>query len=638
MVYTHFFNPDLVPSLGVLNSCAKTHSDPYIYTNLVGEIVGVSPIFLDFFGFNSVDDIPPLEQWLDPQGVELSVILAQSGQYRAKVILGSKMYDVALRTEVIILGNEFIVAMVLRDTSVLERAKAAERYFDKFKRKLLTNISHEFRTPMNAIIGFVDLLSSSPLSSWQQEYVDLAGKSAHSMMRNIENLLELMQVESGGIRTNMREFNPFDLFESFILQFEEQASSKEIQWSVLIDPRLPLEMMGDQDKIVTILRNLIQNAIKFTPVSGQVLLEIIMVKKNHVTIEVEYAISDTGIGIDNARMKTLLRPFSSAWENQRHGQDGMGVGLSLSHKYIDMMDSHLMLASEVGRGSRFSFRLVHPVAEPTYLAPIEGKRIALYSQEPHSTQNVLLEKYLTLFGLEITTLSSLITPALNQCDVLVIDVPHLSYSQVESIKSIYIHLQIVTVGDKGFHDEANLLRQVIKSIITLPLLPMNLYKALSNLEKTTQDSPLQHFSKETNAQNKILNAKILLAEDNPINLKLLETILKQNSFIVTGVDNGQKAVDAYLKEHFDLVLMDIDMPVMDGLTANRLIKEIDKRDSRGYIPVIALTAHALIGDRERIIQAGLDAHLAKPIDKSFLLQTIDRYLNISLEKKNSSAV
>jgi signal transduction histidine kinase/ActR/RegA family two-component response regulator len=637
MVYTRLFNPLLVPSLGILTSCAKTHSDPFIYANLVGEIVGVNPIFMDFFGFKDVNEIPPLEEWLDPQGAELSSVLSQSGQYRAKVIFESKMYDMALRTEVMVLGDEFVIAMVFRDTSALERAKAAERYFDKFKKKLLTNISHEFRTPMNAIIGFVDLLSSSPLSSWQQEYVDLAGKSAHSMMRNIENLLELMQVESGGIQTHMREFNPFDVFESFSMQFEEQIASKEIQWSVLIDPRLPIELMGDQDKIITILRNLIQNAIKFTPVSGQVLLEIMMVKKNHATIEVEYAISDTGIGIDSTRMKTLLRPFSSAWENQRHGQDGMGVGLSLSHKYIEMMDSSLMLASEVGRGSRFSFRLVHPINDPTYLEVIEGKRVALYAYEPLSTQSVLLEKYLELFELQMTPIASLVNPDLNQCDVLLIDVPHLSSSQVETIKSIYPHLQIVAVVDKDYHEREQFLRGLLKAVITPPLLPTNLHKALAHLEKTVMENILEKPNAEGLIQS-IKNAKILVAEDNPINLRLLETILKQNAYIVKGVENGQKAVDSYLKEKFDLVLMDIDMPVMDGLTANRLIKEIDKHDSRGFVPVIALTAHALIGDRERIIKAGLDAHLAKPIDKSFLLQTIERYLKMAYEKKNSGIV
>jgi CheY-like chemotaxis protein len=182
------------------------------------------------------------------------------------------------------------------------------------------------------------------------------------------------------------------------------------------------------------------------------------------------------------------------------------------------------------------------------------------------------------------------------------------------------------------------LRKTLEAIIMTPLLPSSLYKTFSTLGKTVSRDELPEVVVENKAEFTIENAKILVAEDNPINLKLLETILLQHNFKVTAVENGQKAVDAYLQDSFDLVLMDIDMPVMDGLTANRLIKEIDKRDNRGFTPVIALTAHALIGDRERIIRAGLDAHLAKPIDKNFLLQTIDRYLELTYAKRKGLSV
>ena len=182
------------------------------------------------------------------------------------------------------------------------------------------------------------------------------------------------------------------------------------------------------------------------------------------------------------------------------------------------------------------------------------------------------------------------------------------------------------------------LRNVVEATIVTPLLPSTLHKTFSTLGKTASMEESHEATGESVYKAARKNAKILVAEDNPINLSLLKTILRQHNFQVTAVDNGQKAVDAYLKESFDLVLMDIDMPVMDGLTANRLIKEIDKRDNRGFTPVIALTAHALIGDRERIIQAGLDAHLAKPIDKNFLLQTIDRYLDLSYQKRKIVSV
>ncbi|MDD5211533.1 MAG: response regulator [Sulfuricurvum sp.] len=630
MNYTDLFKEKFLSSIEILTSCANLHSDPFVYTYLSGEVCGVNKPFLALFGINDVSDVSSIEQWLIPQGVDLSFLLSQSGEYRGKITTQGKDYDITAHSEVILLGDDPIIAIVLRDTSVIERARAAERYFDQFKKKFLTNISHEFRTPMNAIIGFTDLLKGSPLSSWQQEYVDMVSKSASSMMRNIENLLELMQVESGSVHAALQAFSPLETFETFLMQFKELASSKEIQLMFLIDPRLPKMMTGDQDKIVAILRNLIQNAIKFTDDNGQVLVEIIIVKTENRSIEVEYAVSDTGIGIDAQHIKTLLRPFASAWENQRRGKDGLGIGLSLSHKYVDMMDSHLMLASKQGIGSRFSFRIKHKISEVGSFEFVEGTQAAIYSHDPSSAQTALLHKYLDLFNLKITPITTLVNRVLFDANVLFLDAPHISKAQIESLKTTYPELEIVPIIEVNYSERADSLLEVVKSVVTLPLLPSTLHKTLSVVWNTM---PKEYILKSAEVQSipRQEDIKILVAEDNLINLRLLETILLQQNFKVTAVDNGQKAVDAYLKEPFDLVLMDIDMPIMDGLTANRLIKEIDKRDNRGFTPVIALTAHALIGDRERIIGAGLDAHLAKPIDKNFLLQTIERYLKIAQE-------
>jgi len=642
MVFTNTFQQKFVSMLGMLTSCGNTHGDPFVYAYLSGELVGANALFLNLLGTEKIEEVASLDKWLHPQGVDLSFLLSQSGDYRGKMVIKTQEYYVAVRSEVILLEDELVVAIALRDMSAIERARAAERYFERFKKKLLTNISHEFRTPMNAIIGFIDLLKSSPLSSWQEEYVEMVSSSASSMMTKIENLLELMQVESGAIGTNMQPFNPLEVYENFSIQFNQLILEKEIRLSVVIDPNLPLLILGDQDKIVTILRNLFHNAIKFTPQSGQVLLEILILREEQGEIEVEYAISDTGTGIEDNRLKTLLRPFASAWENQRHGQDGMGVGLSLSHKYIEMMHSHLMLASKVGQGSRFSFRIKHPVQESTHLECFQKNRIAFYAHEPSHSNTSLLHKYFNLFGLEASMVSSLLNPKMNQYDVLFLDIPHLSVSQVESLKRTYPYLQIIPILDLNHEGETDALRGMVAAIAELPLLPSSLYKTLCALdEKNPRESmlfPSNDIMAVSEQKISLKNAKILVAEDNLINLRLLETILKQHHFKVTSVDNGQKAVDAYLKEPFDLVLMDIDMPVMDGLMANRLIKEIDKRDKRGFTPVIALTAHALIGDRERIIGAGLDAHLAKPIDKNFLLQTIERYLKQADQKRKSEAV
>jgi signal transduction histidine kinase/CheY-like chemotaxis protein len=638
MFYTKSFEEKYASVLEVITSCAQLHSDPMIYTDLAGEIAGCNRVMIELLNVENLDDIAPLNDWFDPQGVNLSYLLSKSGDYRGKIHTEGTDYDVAVKSEVLLVNEHPIVGIVFRDVSIIERARAAERYFEHFKKKFLTNISHEFRTPMNAIIGFTDLLKSSPLSSWQQEYVQMTSRSAQSMMRNIENLLELMQVESGSVHTNLALFNPLEVYENFSMQFSDLALSKEIGLMFLIDPHLPKTMIGDQDKILAIMRNLIQNGIKFTDEGGSVLVEILIVREEDHFVEVEYAVSDTGIGIDNERVKTLLRPFASAWENQRRGKDGLGIGLSLSHKYVDMMDSHLMLASQSGKGSRFSFRITHQINEEGSFDFIEGTRASIYTQAHQlSAQGALLYKYLELFQVQTKVVHDLVNVTLHESDVLFLDVEHISKVQINALQSTYPTLQMVPIMKLDYGEKADALIDSVASIVTLPILPSSLHKTLAVIWNTM---PKEYISRSHEVQSapKAENVKILVAEDNLINLKLLETILLQEHFRVVTVDNGQKAVDAYLKEHFDLVLMDIDMPVMDGLMANRLIKEIDKRDSRGFVPVIALTAHALIGDRERIVAGGLDAHLAKPIDKHFLLQTIDRYLKIAQQKREGNVV
>lgn len=638
MVYLESFQSQYPKLIEVLTSCGSLHSDPVVYTQMSGNLVGCNELLLELFGADSLLDIEPLAEWFTPFGAELPFLLSTSGAYRGKIRIGANEQDVAVKVEPIRLDDHSIIALVFRDNSVIERARAAERYFEQLKKKFLTNISHEFRTPMNAIIGFTDLLKSSPLNVSQQEYVELTSRSALSMMRNIENLLELMQVESGDIQTNIALFNPLEVFENFSMQFSDLAKAKEMQLMFLIDPHLPKTMLGDQDKISAIMRNLIQNAIKFTEAKGHVLVEILIRKEENNFIEVEYAVSDTGIGIEGERVKTLLRPFGSAWENQRKGQDGLGIGLSLSHKYVDMMDSHLMLASEYGKGSRFSFRVKHQVNENGTFEFVEGSCASIYTQEKFlSSHGALLQKYLELFNVHSTVIYDLLTPGLHECDLLFMDAPHITAAQIESIQSAYPALQIVPMVKLQNGEKADAILHSTEAIVTLPILPSSLHKTLAVM---WNKMPKEYISRSPEAQSIPLqeNIKILVAEDNLINLKLLETILLQQHFRVIAVDNGQKAVDIYLKEHFDLVLMDIDMPVMDGLTANRLIKEIDKRDGRGYVPVIALTAHALIGDRERIVAAGLDAHLAKPIDKQFLLQTIERYLKIAQQKRQNNSI
>lgn len=638
MLYLKRFENSKPEVVELLDSCKKLHSDPMFFTDTSGTVIGCNVQFASLLRIDDLHDVPPVADWLKTGENALESILSTEGTYRGKLVISGNETEMQITVAPLKVEQEEIIGVVLRDVSIIEKAKAAERYFEQFKNKFLTNISHEFRTPMNAIIGFSDLLKNTPLDPAQREYVDMTSRSAFSMMRNIENLLELMQVESGNVHAHQSLYNPLEVYEAFSQQFSDLAASKNIQIMFLIDPHLPKTMMGDEDKILAVLRNLIQNAIKFTHEGGRVLVEILVTAQNDGAVEVEYAVGDTGSGIDPERVKTLLRPFASAWENQRRGKDGLGIGLSLSHKYVNMMESHLMLASEVGKGSRFSFRIRHNVMDEGQFDFVSGTKAAIYTQNNYlSINGALVSRYLTLFGVETMVIHELVHESLPGENILFLDTVDITPSHVQAVQGAYPNLKVIPILKVDYGLDMQPLINIVDSVVTVPILPSTLHKTLAVVWKTmpkdyiAQSAEVQHVPRQE-------NLKLLVAEDNLINLRLLETILLQEGFKVVAVDNGQKAVDAYLKDKFDLVLMDIDMPIMDGLTANRLIKEIDKRDGRGFVPVIALTAHALLGDRERIIAAGLDAHLAKPIDKHFLLQTIDRYLKLSQQKQKNGSV
>ena len=535
--------------------------------------------------------------------------------------------------DVVAEGKSLFIAQ-FDDISAFEKAKQAQTYFEEFKQKFLTSMSHEFRTPMNGIIGFVDLLEHTQTDRIQQEYIKLISHSAQAMMHNVENLLELAQIESGQIQLNEQSIDLIQLMEAFSNEFTESSREKEIQLLFYIDPLLPKELTADIDKLKKVLRNLIENAIKYTDKKGQVYVEI---RANDIgkkgEILVEYSVTDTGVGIDKNRLSTIIRPFASAKDNQSRGKDGLGVGLSVCFKLTDMMRSKLKLATEVGKGSRFSFSLEHKSDNESAFEFVKGSRMAIWAEDYYTVlYSKLLKEYLDHFGVEVIEIDGLANKELKNCDAVFIVTDHLSHSRIKSIKATYRNLQIVPVINPFHEDKFETVIDEVDDVIMKPLLPHKIYETLNVVWKKVPPELLKRVNlKPKKPKKSLLDLTILVAEDNPINLKLIETLLSQYKLKVRTVVNGKEAVDVYDKEKkFDLVFMDIDMPVMDGITATRMIKEIDKRDKRGHTPIIALTAHGLSGDRERIIAAGLDEYLPKPLDRTKLEQVLKQYLDLEI--------
>jgi len=612
-------------------------------------VVGANSAFTHYLPFNSLADFTQKHTDIGELFIQskqalsgekrfawlFEVLGAPRKKHKVKIldVKGKKrLFEVKVK-EVAAEGKDLYIVQ-FSDISAFEKAKRAQTYFEEFKQKFLTSMSHEFRTPMNGIIGFVDLLNRTDTNRIQKEYISLVSRSAQAMMHNVENLLELAQIESGQITLNEKSVDLIEMMENFSDEFLQESKEKQLQLLFFIDPLLPKEIVADVDKIQKTLRNLIKNSIKFTEEKGQVYVEVRandIDKKDEVLVE--YSVADTGVGIDHNRLSTIIRPFASAKDNQSQGKDGLGVGLSVCYKLTEMMKSKLKVATEIGKGSRFSFAIKHKTDNASAFEFVKGSRVAVWAEDHYTVlYSKLLKEYLTHFGVEVIEIDGIVNKELKHCDAVFIVTDHLSASRIRSIKSHYKNLQIVPVINRSFEKKFCEIENDVEDILVKPLLPHKIYETLNVVWKKVPQELLKRVDLKPNKPKKaLLDLTILVAEDNPINLKLIETLLSQYKLKVRTVVNGKEAVDVYEKEKgFDLVFMDIDMPVMDGITATRLMKEINKRDGRKPTPVIALTAHGLSGDRERIIGAGLDDHFPKPLDRAKLELVLKQYLELEI--------
>ncbi len=618
--------------LAKVNSYLETLVDDFQFVcDSRGRIIASSKRFLEVLGCSTIQELRVKELTLSSILTNTPYMLSGDNYLKyiadesieADFIAADEMMYVEVRAKACE-DNNYVV--VIKDREAQRKAERAKHYFDTFKHKFLTNISHEFRTPMNGIIGFTKLLDNTILNAVQKEYLSLIERSSSSMMNSIENLIELMQIESGELELVTKAFNPISSFETFSLSFCDIARQKGIQIFFVIDPHIPHTLFGDLEKIEKVLKNLINNAIKFTQKDGLVIVEITK-KDLENSVELTYSVTDNGEGIAENKISALLLPFASSRHNQKIGKDGLGVGLNVSHHLLKMMNSSLCLNSKLGEGSKFSFTLKHTIEKASTFEFIQGSRVAIWAEDKRTeSQAKVLKQYLEYFEVDVTIVEGIVNRSLTQVDALFILTNHLSRTRLNALRNSYAHLQIVPVIEAQNESKFSRLLDVVESVVTLPLLPSTLSETLLVIWKKV---PKEFLKKSVIEKNFGVHTstKVLIVEDNPINLKLIQTILMQAQYKVKAVENGQLAVDEYMKESYDIILMDIDMPVMDGITATKLIKEIDFTYKRKSVPIIALTAHALSGDRDRIIEQGLDAHLPKPIDKEALLKAMDTFMH-----------
>ena len=508
---------------------------------------------------------------------------------------------------------------------LVETIKGANQAKDLF----LANMSHEIRTPLNGIVGFTQLLKSTDPTPEQEEFITVIEHSSDNLLNIVNDILDLSKIKADKIELESIPFDPIEKFESAIESYGARAAEKDIELGVYIDPTLPATLMGDPTKISQILVNLVSNAIKFTGMTGNVDVSIEKVSETDKDISLKFAVSDTGIGITEEQRKVIFDAFSQADVSTSRKFGGTGLGLAISGKLVSFMGGELDIESEEDKGSTFFFTLILKKSEQKLLREkpdmhtihigymVPDMRIARAMDEN-------LRAYVEYTGAQFTVYEGKALLGMDSSDLPdILFINHRYCKRADELEA-YVDLDtktvVVTTGElKGK------LEDIEEKIDRVFYKPVNLSKTLKSLEILNKGSRKSNVEHDYKNKERFENIHALVAEDNAINQKLIQNVLEGLGVDVTLANNGEEAVSLRRQNEYDIVFMDIQMPVMGGIEATQQILEFEEKNRRHHVPIIALTANALHGDREKYIEAGMDNYASKPIDLDDIRRLIGEY-------------
>jgi len=504
----------------------------------------------------------------------------------------------------------------------------------------LANMSHEIRTPLNGIVGFTQLLKASELTPEQEEFISVIEHSSDNLLVIVNDILDLSKIKAEKIELESIGFDPVVKFESAIESYGARAAEKDIELGVYIEPDLPAVLIGDPTKISQILVNLISNAIKFTSVTGNVDISIKKVEETDEDVTLEFAVSDTGIGITDEQKDKIFEAFSQADVSTSRKFGGTGLGLAISSKLVEMMGGKLDIESEEDKGSTFFFSIPLKKAEPNierekpdysrykigYLVPDINIKRAMSDE---------LKAYVEYTGAEFKAYECKTLLELDEKDLPDLLFVNHRYcrrgDELEKYLNLNIKKVVITTGDLK-----PMLEKVEDKIDRVFFKPINMSKILKTFEIIFGDKSILEENKDQDSDIKFDNTKALVAEDNEINQKLIKRVLEDLGLDVSLAKNGQEAVDMFLENRYDIIFMDVQMPVMGGVEATHHIIEYEIGSSADHVPIIALTANALKGDRDKYINEGMDDYASKPIDLDEIKNLLKKYIKIKDDKADTN--
>ena len=660
----HAANNEIIRQKEFFEALVKNSPVAIVIMDMESNIISCNPAFEVLYGYQQEEVIGKNLDRLISKNADLE----EADQYSKDVAQGKTIHGYGQRIRkdgsqvdveifgvpVIVDGKGYGILGIYHDVTDILQARRDAEAADRAKSEFLANMSHEIRTPMNGIIGMVELAQGTTLTLEQKDYLNTAKESADALLSLLNDILDFAKIESGYLSLEEIDFDPGNTVESVTTSIAPRAETKGLEVLCLIQPNIPSRLIGDPGRLRQILMNLAGNAIKFTS-HGEIVIRVALEKEVDNKVILKFAVTDTGIGIPADRQAAVFDRFVQVDSSTTRKFGGTGLGLAISKQLVELMHGKIGIISEPNVGSTFWFtaefeRSTSPIIEPSQIpSDLRDTHILIVDDNP--TNRLILTKELQYFGCRADSIgdSMVIIPQMisaveigDPYKIVLLDMQMpekdgmtalAEIKQNDMVKDVHVII-LTSMGHRG--DAGKLTSLGCDGYLVKPVKKDNLKEMIltvlgqkpyeANLKTPTGPLVTSHTISER--RRKLVH--ILLAEDNAINQKLAVNLLQKSGYSVDVVDNGKMAVEAMLNQAYTLVLMDVQMPEMDGFEATQ---EFRIKDTAGKkTPIIAMTAHAMKGDRERCLAAGMDDYLSKPLEPREFYQTLNKWISSSIPK------
>lgn len=564
----------------------------------------------------------------------------RAARKEAETLLENKAFELHQANQALQANSESLELEVLKRTEDFMLAMQKAESANNAKSRFLANMSHEIRTPMNAIMGLSHLVLNTQLSTKQRDYIEKISKSSESLLRIINDILDFSKVEAGEVELEQRPFLFNDVLTLLANTVSHEAAKKKLDIIFDVPSGMPNQLVGDSLRLGQILLNLTSNAVKFTE-QGQVVIRARVANTISNLVRLQFTIEDSGIGITEEQQKSLFESFSQADVSTTRKYGGTGLGLAISKSFVELMGGQIDVESTYGEGSKFSFEVEMTLPETEMVncdknpvAEFTNKKALLVDDNVISLE--ILTELLGQYKITATAVSSgeqaLTVLADNHFDFIMMDWRMPDMDGLECAKHMLEQhsidndkLVMMSVEDSDTLSNAAKAKGLsIAHIIRKPISPSDLINLILEIAGIPLSDEFKEQASPQQQTESLVGAKLLLVEDNQINKDIAENILLQNGAEVDHAWDGIEAIELVKQNHYDGILMDCQMPNMDGYTATIEIRKTLKQTD---IPILALTADAMIDDVKRALAAGMNDHIAKPILVDAMLATISKWVN-----------